>query len=361
MKKIDAISFYKGVAIILIVMIHTSQCFALVEPISSITKFGDLGCQIFFTISAFCLCLSYENRRESYIVYFKRRLKRIAPGYWLTIILSVSLAFISILITGKNILGVSLKPLDIGANIVLINGLTPQEANNHVVRGGWFVGTLVILYALFPLFYKIYKRNKRMKTISFLTFLMCLLILVFDFSFWKIIDSLHIQSVSFHKSFFFYFSFINQMSSFVLGFYMYILYETYLYLKRPRTIYYILFPVIMGVLVFFKYGNYEYRDVFTPFFVSLSFVYLFEITRRLFDKKWGCIDALISIGKNSYSIYLLNTFIAWEVGAAVHKFFCCYNQTLVYIVWLPVAVGLLYVLSIYYEKLTSLLSKLVFN
>lgn len=135
-QSINAISFYKGGAIMMVIMIHTSQCFSLVEPFSSITKFGDLGCQIFFTISAFCLCLSFENRQETYAGYLKRRLKRIAPGYWLTIALSVSLALGSLLALEKNVLGVSLKPFDIAANVALVNGLCPQEANSQVVRGG---------------------------------------------------------------------------------------------------------------------------------------------------------------------------------------------------------------------------------
>ncbi len=136
MNRINAISFYKGLAIMLVIMVHTSQCFCLVEPFSYITKFGDLGCQIFFTLSAFCLCLSFENRQETYAGYMKRRLKRIAPGYWLTILLSVSLALVSLLTLGKNVMGISLKPFDIAANVVLINGMCPQSANNQVVRGG---------------------------------------------------------------------------------------------------------------------------------------------------------------------------------------------------------------------------------
>ena len=154
--KIDAINFYKGVAILMVLMIHTSQCFNLIEPFASITKFGDLGCQVFYTISAFCLCLTFENRKESYLAFLKRRIKKIAPGYWLTIVVSVSLALSSICAFGRNLFNISLKPFDIGANMALLNGICPQSANNQVVRGGWFVGTLVIMYALFPLIYSLY-------------------------------------------------------------------------------------------------------------------------------------------------------------------------------------------------------------
>ena len=117
-------------------MVHTSQMFNLSFPVSEITSFGDLGCQIFFTLSAFCLCLSYEGKCLEYKSFICKRIKKIAPAYWVTIALSTSLAYLSILFVGKNVLGVSLKPLDIVANIFFVHGLCMQDANNHVVRGG---------------------------------------------------------------------------------------------------------------------------------------------------------------------------------------------------------------------------------
>ena len=354
--KINAISIYKGLAILMVFMIHTASRFSIIEPFNSITKIGDLGCQIFFTISAFCLCLSFEDRKEKYKKFVIRRLKRVAPGYWLTIILTLILA----LFCGKEYLNVSLKPFDIFANVALLNGLCPQSANNHVVRGGWFIGTLVILYMLFPILYQGYKN---MKTNSRVVFLSCLLILIFNFIFWLFVDSLKIPYFNFNHSYFFYFSFLNQLSSFVLGFYLYTLYIKNIKDEADshNSLYYILFLISFGLLILFKYGKYEYRDIFTPFFMSLSFVYLFMITYRFFSRINFFSDKLINVGNHSYGMYLLNTFIAWDVGSIVSSTFEINNQTLVYLVWFPVSVIILYYLSFYYEKVINLISKIVFK
>ena len=360
MNRINAISFYKGVAIMLVIMIHVSQRFCLVEPFSSITKFGDLGCQIFFTISAFCLCLSFENRQESYMDYLKRRIIRIAPGYWLTIVLSVSLALGSLLALGKNVLGVSLKPLDIAANVVLVNGLCPpQSANNHVVRGGWFVGTLVILYALFPLLYKLFKK---IIIKPYIAFLICFLFFVLNASFWYIFDSLGIPGVFFNRTYFFYFSFLNQLPSFVCGIYMFSIYEKNKKEQRPKTCYFFLFALFFCLLCFFKYySNYEYNSIYIPYLVGLSFVYLFELTRRMLERTDVCSRTIMNVGNNSFGMYLLNTFIAWEMGVVVNMVLSGYSDTLAYLIWLPISITILYLLSIYYEKIISLFSKLIFK
>ena len=69
----------------------------------------------------------------------------------------------------------------------------------------------------------------------------------------------------------------------------------------------------------------------------------------------------MNIGKNSYGMYLLNTFIAWEAGALVHKYLVVYNETLIYLIWLPTSIVILYFLSIYYEKIISSFSRLIFK
>lgn len=120
----------------MVVMIHTSQVFNLTMPLDKITQFGDMGCQIFFTISAFCLCLSNEKRNDSYSTFVLKRLKRIAPAYWLTICLGIFVSFLYVHITGENITGISLHPMDIVANVALLNGVFMDSANNQVVRGG---------------------------------------------------------------------------------------------------------------------------------------------------------------------------------------------------------------------------------
>lgn len=356
--RIEAINYFKGIAILMVVMIHTSQRFYLEQPLLNITIFGDLGCQIFFTLSAFCLCLSQEKKELSYIDFLKHRLKRIAVGYWLTIILSTVLALLCVFITGKNRLGISLNPFDIIANVLFVNGLCPGSANNLVVRGGWFIGTLVIFYALFPPLFN-YINSRLIK--PYVALIFCTLIPIFNYIFWIIIEEFNILSLNYNDSYFFYFSFINQMPSFALGIYMYLLYSINKNKDKIQFIQYVWFSIFMVLLILFKYSDYELKGIFTPYLVSISFIYLFEITRRKMNNERNYTKFISAIGKKSFNIYLLNTFIAWEFGTLVSKVFGSFNQPLVYLLWFPIAVILLYILSLYYEKVIFILNKLIFK
>ena len=117
----------------------------------------------------------------------------------------------------------------------------------------------------------------------------------------------------------------------------------------------------MVLLILFKYSGYELKGIFTPYLVSISFIYLFEITRRNINNKRNYTKFISAIGKKSFNIYLLNTFIAWELGTLVSKVFSSFNQSIVYLLWFPVAVILLYLLSLYYEKVIFIFTKLIFK
>lgn len=227
-----------------------------------------------------------------------------------------------------------------------------------LLGGGWFIGTLVIFYAIFPLLYNWFK-NVRTKPVF--AFLICFTLFILNVSFWYFFDSLEIPGIYYNRTFFFYFSFINQLPSFVLGIYMYSIYESNKEERDPKAYYFFLFLLSFCLLLFFKYSDYEYGSIYTPYFVGLSFVYLFELTRRLYDKVGVCSKIMMEIGTHSFGMYLLNTFIAWEAGAVVHKLLGGSNDTLLYLIWLPLAILILYVLSIYYERIINIFSELIFK
>lgn len=98
-----------------------------------------------------------DRRNDSVKDFYKRRLLSIAQGYWISIAVYVGFGLFTEYV-GGNFLGINTEPGNVGANFCLIHGLIPTEANNKVVKGGWYVGTLVILYLLFPLLRKLYKK-----------------------------------------------------------------------------------------------------------------------------------------------------------------------------------------------------------
>lgn len=155
-EKLLVVDLLKGIAIIMVILVHIGQAFDLPRWLTLITGFGQMGCQIFFVISAFTICLSKEKRSQPYHIFIFRRLARLAPGWWSIIVITLILSIASVLVLGYNIFGTSHQPLDIVINVLFLNGLFPTAANNSVVRGGWFVGTIVLLYLLTPALYKLY-------------------------------------------------------------------------------------------------------------------------------------------------------------------------------------------------------------
>jgi peptidoglycan/LPS O-acetylase OafA/YrhL len=63
--RLDAITAYKGIAIMMVIMVHSAIRFDIPNSLSFITRFGQMGCQIFFVISGFSLMLSFDRHQYS--------------------------------------------------------------------------------------------------------------------------------------------------------------------------------------------------------------------------------------------------------------------------------------------------------
>ena len=155
-EKLPQVDLFKGIAIFMIVLTHSAHPFSLPIWATWLPRFGQMGCQIFLVLSAFTLCLSYERKRPRYLSFVKTRFLRLALEYWCVLLLNTLIAGISILATGENALGTDLNPKHILINALLLHGLVPA-ANNSVIRGGWFVGTIFLFYLLFPLLFRLYR------------------------------------------------------------------------------------------------------------------------------------------------------------------------------------------------------------
>lgn len=137
----------RGLAILMVIALHYTQVFAT-PLIRGLFEFGQAGVQLFFVASAFTLCLSADNRRDEARPlrnFLIRRVFRIAPLYWLGILLYAAVFW-------PDREAAAFTPLNITANLLLIHGLVPA-ANNSIVPGGWTIGTEVLFYLLFPFAY----------------------------------------------------------------------------------------------------------------------------------------------------------------------------------------------------------------
>lgn len=303
--RLEIIDYFKGLAIIMIIVCHLTQVFDIPSPLSSMSSFGRMGCQIFFLLSGFTITMSYDKSGSKLMTFYKKRWLGLAPGYWLSILITVILSAVTILITGKNQLGTSLTIEDIVLNLLLLNGLVPTEANNMVFRGGWFVGTLTMLYIIYPFLY----RGERKYGNIFLYGCIFISMLI-SAALFLLTDKVYSSCGDF-----LYFCFINQLSPFVLGILLYRNLEIGKYDKLKSFVFFIL------SVLFFLYPV-PFRAVIVPYFFSLSVFYLLKV---LWDKKLPLSKMLCRFGELSYPIFLLHIFIIWDIPILILSHFVPLN------------------------------------
>ncbi len=63
-KRVWWVDFIKGVSMIMIVLCHAAQGFYLPKFAENAFKFGQMGVQIFFLLSAFTICKSLDVKKR---------------------------------------------------------------------------------------------------------------------------------------------------------------------------------------------------------------------------------------------------------------------------------------------------------
>lgn len=357
--KIFEVTFFKGIAILMIIFVHFAQIFNLPTFVSEFSKFFQMGCQIFLVLSCFTLCISYNKKRLKYFDFMKKRIKRLSVGYWTMIFFYLIMRILIYVIVGNNddsLISV-INPLGVIINILFLNGIVPNDIiNNKIVLGGWFVGTIVVLYALFPLLFKIFNiKNRTWNKIKNIIFPIIIEIITSLF----IIFFCKIFNLEVLNNKFIYFSFVNQLSCFSLGFTLYNLYEKSKIkkLKLPLTKG-ILF-LILSILMF--YAEFEYSFIFLPFIFGISFIYLYVyITCNSTAKiKNSRIAKFIErFGNYNWTIYLCHSAIIYyfiNIVVMLMKRFL--SDNIIFIILLPIT----YVIIYYCGKIFNIIIVLIEN
>ena len=293
-----------------IIFTHFAQLFNLPHIVSRLSEFGQMGCQIFFTLSCFSLCLSYKKNNPTYLDFIKKRFIKIHVGYYIMIIVFTILRLFNIPeYYGSIKSAINLKGILV--NMLFLNGLSRDYTiNNKIVYGGWFVGTIVILYLLFPLLYRIFINKKgviRHKICYFIPVLIST-VLTIGVLILKMINS----DIVTHNSIFMYSSFATQMTSFCVGFILFSLYnnDSFKKIKYPLIKFIILF-ILSGVLY---YKGQILSITFLSCIFSLSFLYLFCFTYNFIEnmnEKNIIYKLLEKFVKSSFEIFLTQSIVIW--------------------------------------------------
>ncbi len=263
------INILKGLGIWMIVVCNFFNTIGMHPYIEKLADSLQLGCQIFFILSCFGLCLSYSKQKQSFGEYFKKRVLKLFLAYYVMIFITLIYKIIVAIVKDQNILQ-AINPIGIVINALFLNGLVPIESiNNQVVFGGWFIGTLFILYMLFPLMYKIFSSKKTWwnKTKIYLfPIIVCLISAI-------IMGGIFVLDLFSSYKFFAYASFINQVCAFVFGFVLFELYQTIKIKKVKLSFIKSLICAIgaIGLWVFFPLA----KNVIVVVLVALATLYMF--------------------------------------------------------------------------------------
>ncbi len=336
----------------MVLIVHSAQRFDLPKWGTVIPRFCQMGCQWFFVLSSFTLCNSYDKKKPKYFSFIKSRLYRIWLPYVCAISLSVVFSIISIKVTGANILNSSLKKIDIIINLLLLNGLFPTTANNLVLRGGWFVGTIMLFYVAFPIVFRInayFKKKYKNWTLIFplLSALGCIAI--------NVLIGTFISKSWFLNNSFGYFFIINQFPALVFGFTLYDVYSD----RRSASTYSALIKAILILscsLVIFTLRP-PYAFIVLPALCGWGFynLTLAMLNFELISKKEPHKCWMSLFGKHSFSIYLTHSFVMYEGTTFILEFvdFLPIPSVLMYLILLPILTIISYAVARLFEFCVS--------
>lgn len=340
--KILAIDILRGIAILAVILVHTAQQIDGTMWLRSFAKYGQMGVQLFFVVSAFTLCYSFESRKKEDNRLFKfyiRRFFRIAPGYYFGILFYALLS-----LTLGNVWNRSDNFLDIILNIFFLNGLVPS-ANNSVVPGGWSIGTEMLFYLIFPLLYTTFKVLQKKIKYFYLVFplIFSLLSIIAQI----ILFAITKNSIYSSNNSFVYFSILNQLPVFCVGISFF-----YYFMKNPvenwmsKTKCGFLFFVFsfISLAILFKVSSIPIFHINTfPLISGISFVYLFMLIHQINFKESNIFSNIGVLSFSSYIVHFAFTFyLAKYISTNILK---TYSPDIELIIIYPFVVFLTYFTS----------------
>ena len=346
-----AIDVMRGIAIIMVFIVHYGQSFGT----PPVTEFGMMGCQLFFFVSGYVCCLSFQRCKDVYS-FIRKRYLAIAPAFCLALTVIVIANYLHRAASGEPFVGAGNTGLvSVLCNYALIHGLMPFCYNN-VFPGGWFVGTLIILYLFHPCVMDTLSVIKKKWVLTVAVMISGALISV-------LANYMLTGSVVIENDNFAYYLFTNQICCYWLGILCYLIKDNLKPVKNGTAAFLSLVLLLITVLVF--YSSCEFKYVLIPPLMGFHAFFLFIVLDRV-KLRGRVVDCLTVLGKNSFYIYLVHMVVAWTAAEYLRDVFMrkCYDDITVamFALLLPcVLLTLILVVCFKYiiKFLKSLLSKAV--
>ena len=302
-----SVDMIKGIAMLMVILSHYGQCFDSWECL--VFQFFRMGCSVFFVASGFSImCLLSKSKytelnANNYLRFMSSRVKAFAPGWYLGILIVFLANSLSLHINGNALsFGNNREGISILCNILFLHGFLPF-CNSNVMPGGWYIGATMILYSITPLILVLIKPiKKRWLTFIGLTLISILLNLLL----------MVIFKESYTSNDFYYYFFATHFPEYLLGL---ILYYDFIENKLTKNAYKLMIlglsVLVVAVIIFYLYPR-SISQVLSAWITGIAtyFILYFLLSNEK-QKKTFSVTALVTIGRSSYYIYLLNAFFTF--------------------------------------------------
>ena len=284
MNRVAWIDFAKSLAILGVIAVHVSQVVPLSQWAHLSASFGAMGVQLFFLMSAYCLCMTWKDRPLTWRWWW-RKYCRLAPWY----LAGITLYWTYHAFSGDG-LAANYTLVNVAMNALLINGFVPS-AQNTIVPGGWSISCIALFVFVWPLL-----RNLRTAVLVAIG-----------------VMGLATSSIGYlcfgWSRFFAYCSPFNQFIVFALGI------ALFRWKDSVRTSWAVAMSIVfflfaVAAVVFGREYNILYRHVL----MALSF---FGLSVVLMRGKIAWPRWVLWIGRHSYEIFILHFLVIWSVKLLV--------------------------------------------
>jgi peptidoglycan/LPS O-acetylase OafA/YrhL len=145
--KLDGLLAARCYAAMSIVLFHLALLANLDMPpyLSFVTRYFGIGVPLFYVVSAFSLMIGYSTKlgsRNEIITYFIRRFTRIAPLFYVTIV-------IYYILLGRAF-GKPVSLAEVVSSVLFIFNFVPQHVTGFVMAS-WSIGVEMAFYLIFPI------------------------------------------------------------------------------------------------------------------------------------------------------------------------------------------------------------------
>lgn len=312
-KNIRYIDSLKGWAMLAVIMIHSGG--GLVPGI--VGEFGALGSrgvQLFFMISAFLAWKSLSKYSDGsfkgLVKWFGSRLLRLAPLYYVFLCIYLILIYKGCYPALGNFESITIP--NIVSHFLFLHAFSPYYVNS-IIGVAWYIGDLVIFYAITMLLYKCISRFED----ALLWF--CGSMAVGYFACSVLNAAQLIEDTSVWSSYIWTFSIFVELPVYLLGIVIYYIFQSET-LERLRgnkklskiiliSSLYVLFCLITG-----------YRDIGSRYNMGISSIWMFGIVfaficigLEIHDDKIINNFVCSALGQNSYAIYFVHYILICEI------------------------------------------------